>query len=69
MADREFLEAVSLEPGRRPFVEARDRLRFGLTQFSLQELAEEVMAAVPAAYPVKGDEQQVRRGERLEEFL
>ena len=50
VADGEFLEAVILEPGRRPFAQAQGQLRFGLTQFSLRELAEEVMAAIPASY-------------------
>ena len=69
MVDGQIEVAVRLEPSGSPVMQARHQIGLGACKLGPQELTEEVVAAVPPAAPIEGDEQEVRLLERLEHLL
>ena len=64
--DRGLRGSARLVPRRRALVELTDELGLSPLQLVAEELAELAVVAVPAAFPVEADEEEVRRGQRLE---
>ena len=68
MVDGGLREAVGLAPGRRPPVKLLHQLRLAPTQFCAEQLAEQMMVAVPLAAPVQRHQQQIRARQRLQDI-
>jgi hypothetical protein len=61
VVDRGLRQPVGLTPGSRPSVQRRDQLRLTPGQLGREQLLEQGVVAIPAALPVKGDQQQAGR--------
>ena len=64
--DRLLRQVVGDAPGHRPAVERSDRVRFAALELGAQQLAEEMVIAVPLALAVERDHEAVRALEPLE---
>jgi hypothetical protein len=66
MVDGQLGQPVGLTPDRRSGVQFRDQLGLTLLQLGPEQLAEQVVVAVPLPLPVKRDHQQVGVLQRLQ---
>ena len=68
MIDRRLRHAMTLEPVRRPNVQLGNQRRLRSPELGGEQLAEEVVVAIPLPTRVERDEQEVRRLQRLEDL-
>ena len=67
MVDGQLRPALVLVPGGGPPVEPVDQLGLATFQLGQQQLAEELVIAIPAATVVQLDKEQLRAGQRLQD--
>ena len=68
VVQRRFEFAVRFAPRAGPTIELADRVGFAPDELGTQQVAEQVVIAVPLAGAVEGHEEEVRARERREDF-